>query len=159
MNSMDYNKLVGRDDVSFGDMHPGQFLLGMLSAFENAFQAKADSFFEEITWKQFFAIICINLCQESPTINELSDVMESSHQNVKQILLKLEKVGFVEIRPDEKDRRKQRIYLTPKCGEFCAKNEEGSRIMMQKLFDGIDREQFYSAIEVIGRMERNLKDM
>ena len=78
-------------------MMPAPFLIGLLSAFENRFQAVADSFFKEITWKQFFAIICINLCRESPTINELSEVMGSSHQNVKQILLKLEKKGFVEM--------------------------------------------------------------
>ena len=71
------------------------FLLGLLSAFDNKYQACADRFFEEITWKQFFAIICINLCKEPPTLNELSDIMGSSHQNVKQILLKLEKAGFV----------------------------------------------------------------
>ena len=62
------------------------FLLGLLSAFDNRYQAAADAYFKEITWKQFFAIICINLCKEPPTLNELSDVMGSSHQNVKQSL-------------------------------------------------------------------------
>ena len=88
---MDYNSIVQNSNVEFGQMPPGTFLIGLLSAFENCFQTVADSFFEEITWKQFFAIICINLCKDNPTINELSDIMASSHQNVKQILLKLEK--------------------------------------------------------------------
>lgn len=80
------------------------FLLGLLSAFDNRFQAMADKTMEEISWKQFFAIICINLCKENPTIKELAEIMGSSHQNVKQILLKLEKKGFVKITLDEKDR-------------------------------------------------------
>ncbi|MCI7041964.1 MAG: MarR family transcriptional regulator [Lachnospiraceae bacterium] len=138
-------------------MMPAPFLIGLLSAFENRFQAVADSFFEEITWKQFFAIICINLCRESPTINELSEVMGSSHQNVKQILLKLEKKGFVEMIADEKDRRKQRIVTTKKCEDFCQRNDQGSKIQMNKIFEGISQEQLITTIQTISQMERNLK--
>ena len=139
-------------------MMPAPFLIGLLSAFENRFQAVADSFFEEITWKQFFAIICINLCRESPTINELSEVMGSSHQNVKQILLKLEKKGFVEMIADEKDRRKQRIVTTKKCEDFCQRNDQGSKIQMNKIFEGISQEQLITTIQTISQMERNLKN-
>ena len=138
-------------------MMPAPFLIGLLSAFENRFQAVADSFFEEITWKQFFAIICINLCRESPTINELSEVMGSSHQNVKQILLKLEKKVFVEMIVDEKDRRKQRIVTTKKCEDFCQRNDQGSKIQMNKIFEGISQEQLITTIQTISQMERNLK--
>ena len=138
-------------------MMPAPFLIGLLSAFENRFQAVADSYFEEITWKQFFAIICINLCRESPTINELSEVMGSSHQNVKQILLKLEKKGFVEMIADEKDRRKQRIVTTKKCEDFCQRNDQGSKIQMNKIFEGISQEQLITTIQTISQMERNLK--
>ena len=138
-------------------MMPAPFLIGLLSAFENRFQAVADSFFEEITWKQFFAIICINLCRESPTINELSEVMGSSHENVKQILLKLEKKGFVEMIADEKDRRKQRIVTTKKCEDFCQRNDQGSKIQMNKIFEGISQEQLITTIQTISQMERNLK--
>ncbi|MCR5011479.1 MAG: MarR family transcriptional regulator, partial [Lachnospiraceae bacterium] len=103
---MNYDEAMNIEKVTFGDMPPHPFLLGLLSAFDNRYQAAADAYFKEITWKQFFAIICINLCKEPPTLNELSDIMGSSHQNVKQILLKLEKKGFVMAAPDEKDKRK-----------------------------------------------------
>ena len=154
---MDYNAMIQNNSVDFGQMMPAPFLIGLLSAFENRFQAVADSFFEEITWKQFFAIICINLCRESPTINELSEVMGSSHQNVNQILLKLEKKGFVEMIVDEKDRRKQRIVTTKKCEDFCQRNDQGSKIQMNKIFEGISQEQLITTIQTISQMERNLK--
>ena len=137
---MDYNSMVQNNKVNFGDMPSKSFLIGLLSAFENRFQTVADSFFEEITWKQFFAIICINLCKESPTINELSEVMASSHQNVKQILIKLEKKGFVEMIADEKDRRKQRIIVTKKCDDFCKRNDKESMIRINKTFEGVSEE-------------------
>ena len=156
---MDYNAMIQNSSVDFGQMMPAPFLIGLLSAFENRFQAVADSFFEEITWKQFFAIICINLCRESPTINELSEVMGSSHQNVKQILLKLEKKGFIEMIADEKDRRKQRIVTTKKCEDFCQRNDQGSKIQMNKIFEGISQEQLITTIQTISQMERNLKKL
>ena len=75
--------------VIFSGIPANYFLIGLLSAFENRFQAMADSTMQEISWKQFFAIICINKCTEPPTLKELSYILGSSHQNVKQILLKL----------------------------------------------------------------------
>ena len=154
---MDYNSIVKENKVEFGQMPPGTFLIGLLSAFENRFQTFADSFFEEITWKQFFAIICIKLCRESPTINELAEVMGSSHQNVKQILIKLEKKGFIEMISDKKDRRKQRIIITGKCDNFCKKNDKESEIQMNRIFEGISEEQLIATIQTISQMERNLK--
>lgn len=145
--------------VKLGDMPPQAFMLGLLSAFDNRFQACADRFFQEITWKQFFAIICINICKEAPTINELSEVMGSSHQNVKQILLKLESKDFVSMVPDEKDKRKQRIVLTKKCMRFCERNDEQSKTIIWKIFDGIDEEQLGAAIKTIMQMERNINEL
>lgn len=148
-----------RNNVDFKNMESGPFLLGLLSAFENKYQAKADSFFKDITWKQFFAIICIQMCKENPTINELSDIMGSSHQNVKQILNKLEKKGFVQLLLDEKDKRKQRITLTLKCQQFCKDHEIESLHALQQLFQGITEEEFSITIQTIMKMERNLQKL
>lgn len=156
---MNYNELTGNTTVAFEDMPPGMFLLGLLSSFDNRYQACADSFFKEITWKQFFAIICINVCGGNPTINQLSEVMGSSHQNVKQILLKLEKKGFVKMISDEQDKRKQRIQITASCEEFCNSRDEECQRKLEHLFTGISDEEFFTAIRVIGQMDNNVKDM
>ncbi len=156
---MDYREIISSRQVEFGQMPPATFLLGLLSAFENRYQTVADSFFSEITWKQFFAIICINLCRENPTINELSDIMASSHQNVKQILLKLEKKGFVEIKVDEQDKRKQRVYVTEKCERFCQSTKSESENKIRQMFDGIPEEQIITTIQTIAKMERNLEKL
>ena len=156
---MNYDKVMKMDKVEFGDMPPQAFLLGLLSAFDNRYQAAADAFFKEITWKQFFAIICINLCKEAPTINELADVMGSSHQNVKQILLRLEKKGFVSTVADDRDKRKQRIVVTDAARAFLQKNDnngEQSRYMIGRIFDGISEKNLKTTIQTIMKMERNL---
>ncbi len=156
---MNYDEAMNMENVEFGDMPPQAFLLGLLSAFDNRYQAAADAFFKEITWKQFFAIICIGLCKEAPTINELSDVMGSSHQNVKQILLRLEKKGFIQMIADEKDKRKQRIIVTDQARAFLEENDNNgqqSKYIIGRIFEGIDEKNLTTTIQTIMRMEKNL---
>ena len=151
------NEIDESDKQDFAGIDSPYFLLGLLSAFENRFQAIADSAMEEISWKQFFAIICIELCREKPTVKELAEIMGSSHQNVKQILLKLERKGFVSIAADEADKRKQRIELTDYCRDFCAKNDEMARRIMQKMFAGVSEKQLQLTIGTVMQIEENLK--
>nr|MCR5082400.1 MarR family transcriptional regulator [Parasporobacterium sp.] len=150
---------IENDKVDFTGITSPYFLLGLLSAFENRFQAIADSVMKEISWKQFFAIVCINMCKENPTVKELSEIMGSSHQNVKQILLKLEKKGFVTIFPDKKDKRKQRIELTEYCLEFCSRNNEITSAIMNQMFNGISEKQLQTTIQTIIAIEKNLKEI
>lgn len=154
---MNIKELIKSDKIDFTGIELSYFLLGLLSAFENRFQSVADDAIKEISWKQFFAIICIDLCKSSPTVGELAEIMGSSHQNVKQILLKLEKKGFVNITVDEKDRRKQRIELTEYSREFSAKNDEISANIMKKMFESISDEQLQTTIQTIIKIEDNLK--
>lgn len=156
---MKIKEVITSDKVDFTGVELSYFLIGLLSAFENRFQAVADSAMKEISWKQFFAIICINMCKEKPTVKELTEIMGSSHQNVKQILLKLEKKGFVHITIDERDKRKQRIELTDYSREFCAKNDEIAMNTMKKMFAGVSEEQLQVTIQTIIQIENNLKEI
>ncbi len=156
---MNIKEVLNSDIVNFEGIELSYFLLGLLSAFENRFQVVADNSMKEISWKQFFAVICINLCKISPTVKELAEIMGCSHQNVKQLLLKLEKKGFVNITVDNQDRRKQRIVLTEYCREFCQRNDEISRNTMTKMFNGISKQQLQTTIQTIIQMEDNLKEV
>ncbi len=156
---MNIKEVINSDKVDFTGIELSYFLLGLLSAFENRFQAVADSTMKEVSWKQFFAVICVNMCKEKPTVKELAEIMGSSHQNVKQILLKLEKKGFVTIAVDENDKRKQRIELTDYCREFCEKNDEMTMNIMKKMFTGISEEQLQVTIQTIIQIEENLKEI
>ncbi len=154
---MKISEVIHNENINFSGIDSSYFLIGLISAFENRFQAMADKTMNEISWKQFFAVICINLCRESPTINELAEIMGSSHQNVKQILLKLERKGFICFIPDIKDKRKQRVVLTEYCKEFCEKNNERSVRIMKNMFGGISEEQLRVTIETLISIEDNLK--
>ena len=135
-------------------------LFGLLFALQNRLQAVGDTFYDEITCKQFFLMACMNLFQgEAPTVQELAQVMGSSHQNVKQILNKLEQKGFVKVESDEDDRRKLRISLTEHAAvtgeKYRAKEEE----FMEGLFGGVTQEEARQAFYTLSRLEENLMRM
>lgn len=135
-------------------------LFGLLFALQNRLQAVGDTFYEEITCKQFFLLACMNLFQgEAPTVQDLSQVMGSSHQNIKQILNKLEQKGFLKVEPDAADRRKLRISLTEYAAitgeKYRAKEEE----FMTGLFDGVSEEEAKQAFLTLSKMEENLVKM
>lgn len=145
-----------KESVNFQGIEAPFYLIGLLSAFENRYQATADKFFEEISWKQFFAIICINLFDDAPSLKQLAELMGSSHQNVKQILNKLESKGFIQFIPDEKDKRMQRIVLMQRTRDFCNKSDESSNQIMEKIFEGISPEYIRITIQTLTQMADNL---
>lgn len=156
---MHLEDVIKSEKVDFTGIELSYFLIGLLSAFENRFQAVADAEMKELSWKQFFAMICVNLCKEAPTVKELAEIMGSSHQNVKQILLKLEKKGFVSVEEDAADRRKQRIRLTQYAAQFCAQNDDRSMQLLQKMFQGVSEEQLQITIQTLLQLESNLKEL
>ena len=134
-------------------------LFGLFFAFNNLLQAAGDSFYQEITCKQFFLLACMHLFpKEAPTAQDLAQVMGSSHQNVKQILNKLEQKGLVQIMTDQQDKRKLRIYLTPKAAEMTVYREKEEQFM-ENLFQGISTKQVKETFAVIAEMEQNLIHM
>jgi DNA-binding MarR family transcriptional regulator len=150
--------LSPRDVVA--EMDGRYALFGPLFALQNRLQAVGDTFYDEITCKQFLLMACMNLCQgEAPTVQDLAQVMGSSHQNVKQILNKLEQKGFVRVEPDAEDRRKLRISLTEYAmltGEKYRLKEEA---FMMGLFDGVVQDEAKQAFFTLSRMEENLMKM
>ncbi len=145
------------DEIDFGNMDDTFFLIGLLNEFMNRFQVVGDSFFGEISWKQCFVLICLGFFQEPPSLKELSELMGSSHQNVKQMLLKLERTGYVKFVSDERDGRKQRIIVTEKTQEFNKRNDAPSAEFMKQLFEEVDRKDLEITIKTIMQMDDKLK--
>lgn len=135
-------------------------LFGLFFAFHNRLQAVGDSFYEEITCKQFFLMACMNLYRdEAPTANELAKTMGCTRQNVKEILNSLEKKQLIRLEPDAKDKRKQRVYLTEKAQLTAVKYREKETDFMNYLYAGISEEEVDSAYNIISKIEDNLKNM
>ena len=155
---MDYKiSEMNQQTFDFDGIGDTFFLVGLLNEFMNRFQTAGDTFFDEISWRQCFVLICLGLFREAPSLKELSEVMGCSHQNAKQLILKLEKAGFLRVEQDEKDKRKQRIYKTEKAEVFDAKYDEPSAKFMEFLYQGVSREKLAVTIQTIAQMDENLK--
>ena len=55
---------------------------------------------------------------QPPCSRDIEETFHLSHPTVSGLLSRLEKKGFIELRPDETDRRCKRIYMLPK-GADC----------------------------------------
>ena len=134
-------------------------LFGYFFAMSNRLQTVGDRFYEEITCKQFFLMICLRLFENgAPTINELSEIMGCSHQNVKSIAGKLEEKGYLEIRPDSDDARKLRIRLTNKADRLAQKYQKKELDFIDMLFTGISDKQIEITFKTLEKMEENINE-
>lgn len=134
-------------------------LFGYFFAMSNRLQTVGDRFYEEITCKQFFLMICLRLFENgAPTINELSEIMGCSHQNVKSIAGKLEEKGYLEIRPDSNDARKLRIRLTNKADSLAQKYQKKELDFIDMLFTGISDKQIETTFKTLEKMEENINE-
>lgn len=153
------NNVENRSEIkiAFKEMDDRYFLIGLLNEFINRFQTVGDSLFKEMSWKQCFLMMCIMNFEQPPTLKELSIVMGCSHQNTKQMLLKLEKTGYVKMVIDESDSRKQRILLTEKAYLFAKTYHDISSQHVDQLFANIDSEKLAITIETIRQLDNQLK--
>ena len=147
------------NDQILGMMPPQFGLFGLLFAFMNRLQAAGDSFYEEITCKQWFLLACMNLYpKEMPTANDLAETMGCSRQNVKEILNALVKKEILVLKQDDNDKRKQRIYFTSKQKKLAKKYQNKEMDFLKLLYKDISEKEIRSVFKIISKMEKNLME-
>jgi DNA-binding MarR family transcriptional regulator len=154
MNGGDFLELQSHDA---DDKYVIFALIFMLS---NQLQTIGDSFFDEISTKQWFVLLVLSIMDgHTPTLNELSQAVGSSHQNVKQLVLKLEQKGFVEVSKDEADARRLRIKPTKKSYDFRQSYQERSSEFLERLFDSFHKSDLAITKNVMFSMRDKLEGM
>ncbi|MEN6316591.1 MAG: hypothetical protein ABFD25_20340 [Clostridiaceae bacterium] len=146
--------------MNFQDFDDRYTIFGMLFVLGNRLQVIGDKFYEEITAKQWFLLVMLDLLGENhPDLNGLSEAAGSSHQNVKQLVLKLEQKGYVELYTDDSDKRKCRIRITDKYDEIREKYRGKQIEFMQTLFEGIEPETLKHTVNTMLKLEENMEMM
>ncbi|MBU4539951.1 MarR family transcriptional regulator [uncultured Acetobacterium sp.] len=113
-----------------------------------------------LTTKQWLlTVVVANNFDHDPTIKEVAKAMGSSHQNVKQVALKLEQKGFVVMEKDPQDARITRIKLTQAVDAFGREILEKSVIFTDKLFNGISAEELAMTRSTLKKLLINLEKM
>ena len=132
-------------------------LYGMLFSLSNRIQAVGDSQFDDITMKQHFLMIVLGMLGAyRPTLNETAQLVGCSYQNVKRMAAQLEKNGYLAIRTDEEDHRKQRLVGTGKFERMGVETQAAGETFMERLYRGIPREDLRQAIQTLKQMDRNM---
>lgn len=147
----------GREEIS--SQH---YVFGALFLIANKLQTMLDREFEEygITAKQWLlSIVVENLFDGPPTLKETAAAMGSTHQNVKQVALKMQRNGFIEIRGDERDGRAVRLLLTDKSRELWQRVQERGSSFMTEVFGGLGDAEMDALRLALGRIWLNIGEM
>lgn len=126
----------------------------------NQLETIGSQYIEDCTFKQwYFMLILCNLFEKAPTLSECAHALGSSHQNAKQIALKLEAKGYLKIEKDRSDSRSLRLKPTRKYLKVCEERLESERYFISELFKGLTLEEIEAMNNGFFKMEENLKRM
>lgn len=136
------------------------YIFGSIFTLSNKLQSLGDKFDENLTVKQWLLLAGIfNSGSDSPTISEVADIIENSRQNVKKMVLILEREGYVKVKKDPKDARIQRISLTEKCRNYLKNREKSEEEFLAKLFNGFGQDEIKAMVNSISKLDRNVEEM
>ncbi|MDD3306762.1 MAG: MarR family transcriptional regulator [Acetobacterium sp.] len=145
------------------DSMPNQkFIFGGIQIVANQMDTMLERELKEhnLTTKQWLlTVVVANTFDHDPTIKEVAKGMGTSHQNIKQVALKLEQKGFVVMEKDPKDARITRIKLTAAVASFGKESQEKSVIFTEKLFKDISAEELAMTRSALVKMLSNLEEM
>ena len=111
----------------------------------------------ELTLKQMMCLIVVNSgFTYDPTIKEIANMLSTSHQNVKAIVLQLEKKEFVKLYKDPTDKRVTRVKVSDKKEVFWQEQNVKDEKTMQALFDNISEEHLRITLETIFKLDENV---
>ncbi len=138
-------------------MDKQKLLFGTLFSTSNKLQTFGDSFLEKLSAKQWFLLAAIQSCEpEIPTLTRLVPIVGSSRQNIKQLALKLKKIGFLNIEDDLVDTRAVRLSLTEQCRVYWKNREDKDASFLNDLFCGLSDEEIDSSIKTLNKLEINI---
>lgn len=95
----------------------------------------------QLTTKQFFlSLVLLQNKDQNPalTLGQVSQLMGTSRQNVKQLAIKLEQRGFCQITHDPSDRRIIRISITQKNTDFWEQLDDQNIKFLYEVFKNIE---------------------
>lgn len=144
------------------DMNDEKYIFGSLLVVANRIDTLLERELKQfdVTMKQWFLTLIIdNLFDEPPTMKEVAKQMGSSHQNVKQVALKLQEKGLLELVKDRQDARVTRLKLTEESKSFWADTIPKGTEFMQILFSMIEQKELTAARETLRKMLMNLEKL
>jgi MarR family transcriptional regulator, transcriptional regulator for hemolysin len=105
---------------------------------------------------QWTVLVRLDRC-EGLKQSELAEILELQPISLTRLLDRLAENGFIERRPDPKDRRANRLYLTPAARPLLDKLAKLSAEIMDQVLDGFDAAANERLLKALTSMKDNLR--
>lgn len=142
--------------MKLGDIDERYVIYGMLFSLSNRIQTIGDKEFEDITLKQQFLMIALELFEAPPTLKDMGELIGCSYQNVKRMAQHLQKEGYLDIVQDQHDRRKLLLINTGKMEKVAEESREKTVNFMENLYREIPSEDLSITLRTLKRMDQNI---
>jgi len=110
---------------------------------------------DKITTKQWLMMIVIsNAFKHAPSMQEVADALSITHQNVKQLAVRLEERGFLKIERDPNNKRILRLKVTEECNQYWKKRSPDDIKSVNALFEGLNAKEVKNLFEIISKLEK-----
>lgn len=136
-------------------------LFGGTFVLANKLQYIGDKMVDGLSTKQWFLLR--NLmdlpADPPPSITQIAKSMDSTRQNITQMLELMEREGYVEISDSESDHRSRCVRLTDAGNEYAKKTAENAQDFLNRLYEDISPKEREAAAGVMMKMMANLERM
>lgn len=141
-------------------------LLSYVNVFllSNRLETVMDKNLNEISTKQWIALIMLGTFENAPTLKELAAKCGITHQSAMQLVKRLQDKGYVFIVPDDKDKRAIRIVATNKCDKWKDQYAADNMQYIDMLFSDLDQNEIeifcraqFKIYEKLENMTKELK--
>ena len=133
-------------------------IFGMIFLLSTKLETMGNTFLGELTTKQWFLMLTLtNFFETPPTLSQLAKQMGTSHQNTKQLALKLQEKGFLSIEKDDQDNRALRIVPTEKIEEYVKNRQEKDHKFIEDFFGGLTEAEVEDLDKILLKMLDNIE--
>ncbi len=108
-----------------------------------------------VTLSQWRVIVTLVL-QHGLTQKEIADKVGIEGATLVPVIDKMEKEGFLKRKPDSKDRRVNRIYLTPKADSLWNSMTESALRIRKISTKDISEDQIKNTLDILRKISKNL---
>lgn len=137
-------------------------IFGLLLILSNKMNTLLEREFKEfgVTTTQWFLSETINsLFDSPPTLKEVAGAMGSSHQNVKQMALKLQDKGLLALEKDKRDARVTRLRMTEQSRRFWKQTDPKGTVFRERMFKEMDVEDIQRTRHLLEKLLLNLDEI
>mgnify|MGYP000998558253 FL=1 len=137
-------------------------IFGLLLILSNKMNTLLEREFKEfgVTTTQWFLSETIHsLFDSPPTLKEVAGAMGSSHQNVKQMALKLQDKGLLALEKDKRDARVTRLRMTEQSRRFWRQTDPKGAVFRERMFKEMDVEDIQRTRQLLEKLLLNLDEI